>query len=92
MLDKINDQEEYIIADIRDKLSFKNEHIDSAINLSNENMTKFISETEKHKSIVVYCYHGNSSKQVAQFLVNNGFEDVYSLNGGYELWRSLLLK
>ena len=39
-----------------------------------------------NKCIIVYCYHGNSSQDVANFLTSHGFTDVYSLKGGYEEW------
>jgi len=32
----------------------------------------------------VYCYKGISSQNVAQHFCNLGFENVYSLNGGYK--------
>jgi thiosulfate sulfurtransferase len=37
--------------------------------------------------VVVCCYHGNSSQSAAQFLVEQGFTEVYSLNGGFEQWK-----
>ena len=46
-----------------------------------------ICNTRKDKSIIVCCYHGNSSQSAAEFLVKSGFNDVYSLDGGYEAWR-----
>ena len=45
-------------------------------------------DTEKNQSIIVCCYHGNSSQRAAQFLTDRGFKNVYSLNGGYEQWKS----
>ncbi len=83
---KINNND-FIIVDIRDKKSFEIEHINGAMNLSNSNINDFIMNTQKEKSILVCCYHGNSSQSAAQYLVNNGFNDVYSLDGGYEAWK-----
>ena len=77
---------EITIVDIRDKESFKLGHIHGAINLSNSNIDDFICNTRKDKSIIVCCYHGNSSQSAAEFLVKSGFNDVYSLDGGYEAW------
>ena len=37
--------------------------------------------------LIVTCYHGHSSQSAAAYLVNQGFSDVYSLDGGFELWR-----
>ena len=50
------------------------------------NIDDFVSNTKKDKSLIVYCYHGNSSQSAAEFLVKSGFNDVYSLDGGYEAW------
>jgi thiosulfate sulfurtransferase len=36
----------------------------------------------------VVCYHGNSSQSAAAYLVSQGFSEVYSLDGGFELWRT----
>ena len=38
--------------------------------------------------LIVTCYHGNSSQSAAAYLVGQGFSDVYSLDGGFELWRA----
>ena len=37
---------------------------------------------------IVTCYHGNSSQSAAAYLVSQGFTDVYSLDGGFELWHA----
>ena len=39
--------------------------------------------------LVVVCYHGNSSQSAAAYFIQQGFSDVYSLDGGFELWRSV---
>ena len=85
-IDKINNSD-LIIVDIRDKKSFMLGHIDGAINLLNDNLDNFILNTQKEKSILVCCYHGNSSQSAAEYLVRCGFNDVYSLDGGYESWK-----
>lgn len=43
-------------------------------------------ELPDDQPIVVYCHHGVRSMQVAQFLVQTGFDDVYSLAGGIDAW------
>ncbi len=86
--EKLNNKN-YLVVDIRDKESYNQGHIEGAVNLTNDNIEDFVIDTAKDKSIIVCCYHGNSSQRAAQFLVNNGFNDVYSLNGGYEHWKTL---
>ena len=77
-----------LVLDIRDKESFNSGHIDGAFNLSNDNIDHFISNTKKDQSLIVCCYHGNSSQKAAKFLSSHGFVDVYSLDGGYEEWKN----
>ncbi|VEI47096.1 rhodanese-related sulfur transferase [Actinobacillus equuli] len=36
--------------------------------------------------MIVICYHGVSSRNTAQFLVEQGFERVYSVKGGFDGW------
>ena len=77
-----------LIVDIRDLDSYNSNHISGAIHISKEDMKKFICNTDKNISIIVYCYHGNGSQQFAQFLVQQGFLHVYSVDGGYEEWKN----
>ena len=80
----ILEDENSSIFDIRDEVSYKNSHYSNAIHLTNENFSKIIEETDRGKTILVYCYKGISSQNVAQHLCNLGFKNVYSLNGGYK--------
>lgn len=76
-----------ILIDIRDSQSFEESHDENALHLTQENLSDFIVNTEKQVPVLVMCYHGNSSQSVAQYLTAQGFETVYSIDGGYEAWR-----
>ena len=43
-------------------------------------------ELDPERDIVVVCHHGGRSIQVASFLVQNGFTNVYNLSGGVDAW------
>jgi thiosulfate sulfurtransferase len=75
------------LADIRDEQSFARGHISGAQHLSNHNIQPFIEDTDPDQPLVVYCYHGNSSQPAAQYLLERGFDRVYSLDGGFEEWQ-----
>lgn len=81
------DHDDVAWVDIRDPASFEAGRIRGAIALNNENVQDFIAATPKSTKIVVCCYHGNSSRQAAQFLAEQGFEHSYSLDGGFEQWK-----
>ena len=76
--------EDSLILDIRDEASYSDSHYPNAIHLSNQNFNKVIEKTDRKKTILVYCYKGISSQNVAQHFCNLGFDNVYSLNGGYK--------
>ena len=82
------DQDDVRWVDIRDSASFQAGHIKGAVALDNESVHAFIANTPKDHRIVVCCYHGNSSRQAAQFLTDQGFEQCFSLDGGFEHWKT----
>ncbi len=81
------DESQVTLVDIRDPQSFENGHMPSAQHLTNENLTDFIASADKSRPLVVVCYHGNSSQQAAQFFAEQGFSDVFSMDGGFEAWK-----
>ncbi|EIK0774806.1 MULTISPECIES: thiosulfate sulfurtransferase GlpE [Vibrio] len=74
------------LVDIRDLQSFAVAHAESAYHLTNDTIVAFMDEVEFEQPILVMCYHGISSQGAAQYLVNQGFEQVYSVDGGFEAW------
>lgn len=76
------------VVDIRDAQSFFALHITGALNLSNDNLHDFIAEADMERPLIVCCYHGISSQSAAGFLVHQGFDEVYSLDGGFEAWQA----
>jgi thiosulfate sulfurtransferase len=74
------------VVDIRDEQSFITAHIPLAKHLSNGTLQQFVASTDFTTPVIVCCYHGISSQQAAQFLIHQGFEEVYSLDGGFAAW------
>ena len=74
------------VVDIRDAASFAAGHIQHSVNLTNENLAHYIAAADMDKPLVVVCYHGMSSQSAANYLNEQGFDDVYSLDGGFSAW------
>lgn len=74
------------LLDVRDADSYNAGHLENAIHLTNENVQNVIANTNKDTPVLVMCYHGNSSQNVAAYFAQQGFSDVYSIDGGYEGW------
>jgi thiosulfate sulfurtransferase len=74
------------VVDIRDAASFAAGHIEGSTHLTNENLAQFTSSADIDRPLVVVCYHGMSSQSAANYLNEQGFDDVYSLDGGFSAW------
>lgn len=77
------------VVDIRDPQSYALGHITGSRHIDNYSVADFIREADMDAPLVVVCYHGNSSQSAAAYFVQQGFSEVYSLDGGFELWRSV---
>ena len=86
-LKELIDNNSVKVVDIRDVNSYQVGHITDAEMLTNDNVTEFLSKTAPEDNVVVCCYHGNSSQQAAHYLAEQGLKNVYSLDGGFEVWK-----
>lgn len=77
-----------VVVDIREAQVFAAGHITGAIHLDNHSVADFIRSADLDAPTLVVCYHGNSSQSAAAYLVGQGFSNVYSIDGGFELWRN----
>ncbi len=78
------------LVDIRDVRAFTEAHIEASINIDNDSLGPFLAQADPQAPLIVCCYHGISSRNAAQFFADQGFSEVYSLEGGFEAWRSSL--
>jgi thiosulfate sulfurtransferase len=78
-----------VICDIRDEQSYQAAHIAGSFHLTNGTLAQFMQQHNEDTTVIVVCYHGNSSRGAAQYLCEQGFEDVYSMDGGFEAWRGV---
>jgi rhodanese-related sulfurtransferase len=77
-----------LVLDARDARSFATSRIVGAQPVSSANLGALIGATARTRPILIYCYHGNASRDYAQTFSDFGFSEVYSLDGGYEAWRA----
>ena len=76
------------IADVRDEQAYQHEHIPHAVHVDNNNLQNFIDNADLGVPLLVYCYHGHISQGAASYLNEQGFNQAYSLDGGYEAWKT----
>ena len=77
-----------LLVDIRDPQSYAIAHASGAFHLTNTTLSTFIQQSDLSLPVLVMCYHGNSSKGAAQYLLTQGFKEAYSIDGGFDAWRA----
>lgn len=78
----------YIILDVRTKEEFAEKHIPGAINIPNEVIgnDEIAELPDKEQLIMVYCRSGNRSKQASEKLVKLGYTNIVEF-GGINNWQ-----
>ena len=56
------------------------------VQLSMNDIPARLAELDPLQPIACLCHHGARSQRVAQFLVQNGFENVVNIAGGIDAW------
>ncbi|WP_337193778.1 rhodanese-like domain-containing protein [Halobacillus litoralis] len=89
-----NNQEKTVILDVRNTDDFDKGKIEgSQVDVINEPYFNLLDDVEtldgklaKNQEVIVVCAKGNSSQMVAEMLDEEGYEHVYSLDGGMHAW------
>ena len=84
----MEEENNYIILDVRTPEEFADKHIPDAINIPNETIgTEEIPDLpDKGQLILVYCRSGNRSKQASEKLAALGYTNIVEF-GGINDWR-----
>lgn len=75
-----------VLLDVRTPEEFKAGNIAGAVNIPVDELRCRITELPKNKNIYVYCQVGLRGYLASRILLQNGFEKVFNLSGGYRLW------
>lgn len=76
------------IIDVRTPEEYAEGHIANAVNMNinNPNFETLIVSLNKEQPVMVYCKAGGRSAKAAGILKDNGFKQVYDLDGGIIGW------
>jgi rhodanese-related sulfurtransferase len=82
-----------VIVDVRDSKDYKKSRIPGAVSMPFSSKTEFFTNSlGKEQTIFVYCYAGVRSKKAAAAFYNNGFRNIFSLEGGFTNWKLKKMK
>jgi rhodanese-related sulfurtransferase len=78
------------ILDVRTAGEYQSGHLKNALQADWLNKTQFADRTQyldKNKPVLVYCASGVRSGQAMQLMAQQGFKQVYNLEGGMSAWK-----
>ena len=78
-----------LLVDVRSQEEFENETIDGAIHIFTPELRTKYTELPKDKKIILFCNTGFQSYVASRILLQKGFNNVYSLTAGIELYKEL---
>lgn len=84
------DTREKQIIDIRDRADFDKETYPGAINIYWEEFEEHMDEIRKDCPVYLICYTGQKSDEIAEELIEQGYE-IYSIKNGYRAWLRIKL-
>lgn len=76
-----------LILDCRDLKDYRSGHIDKAMHVHEGLRDSLLKKGDKQRAMLIYCYYGHASEHLAEMFGDFGFQQVYSLAGGYAGWR-----
>ena len=84
----MEENENYIILDVRTQAEYNQGHIPNAICIPNETIDENVVNKlpDKNQMILVYCRSGNRSKQAAEKLKKLGYTNLIEF-GGIRDWK-----
>lgn len=78
---------EPMILDCRDLKDYRAGHIDNAMHVHETLRDSLLQKGDKARQLLIYCYYGHASEHLAEMFCDFGFQQVYSLAGGYAGWK-----
>ena len=89
----MEENENYIILDVRTQAEYNQGHIPNAICIPNETIDENVVNKlpDKNQMILVYCRSGNRSKQAAEKLKKLGYTNLIEF-GGIRDWKGEIEK
>jgi rhodanese-related sulfurtransferase len=81
------DSGEVEVLDVRTPEEFAAGHIPGAKLVPLQVIEGMLSELDKDQKYVVVCRSGNRSTEASGILAENGFKNIYNMNGGLNEWK-----
>ena len=83
------DIENSYLIDVRPQAVFNRETIQGAVNIPISEIRSRFNEIPKDRKVLLFCNTGHTSYVASRILEQEGFNNIYSLAGGIELYKEI---
>ena len=83
-------QDKIVLVDVRTDAEYQEGHLDNAVHIDwySASFMEQMQQFDKATPVYLYCRSGSRSASAAQKLMDSGFRQVYSLQGGILAWQN----
>ena len=85
-IERLKAGDRFKFIDVREPHEYAIARVAEAELLPLTRFNEWIGTLQPDEEIVVMCHHGIRSANVCMYLARNGFEKVFNLEGGIDLW------
>lgn len=79
-------ERDVVLLDVREDAEVAVARIEGAVHVPMGQIPARFHELDRARPLVVMCKVGGRSRRVAEFLLGQGFEQVFNLRGGIDAW------
>ena len=84
---QLKGQDDVVLLDVREPSEYAEGHIPGVALIPMGEVPNRLSEIPKDKTVIVTCRSGNRSGQIAEYLRQQGYDDVHNMKGGILAWQ-----
>ncbi len=87
---RLDENKKLCLIDVREQDEWDRAHISEAVHIPKATLLDEINKLapDKNQSIYLYCQGGTRSTLAAEWLLDIGYQEVYSVAGGIRQWES----
>ncbi len=84
--EKLNNGDDFQFVDVREQSEYDQANLGAEL-VPMSTIQQNIDKINKDKEVVIMCRSGNRSGKVVMFLEQQGFDNLYNLEGGILAWK-----
>jgi phage shock protein E len=84
----IMDRDDVVLIDVREQFEYDEVHIPNITLIPLETVPDSLDQIPTDKTVIVTCRSGNRSGQAAEYLRQQGFDNVHNMEGGIVAWQA----